>query len=125
VRGSDVAPLLGSGQPATAPARANLTLHRANVGGTTHESIPAAMEAMIGAQIDAYFAAYGEELPATGLYDRLLARLEKPLIVATLRATGGNQIKAADVLGVNRNTLRKKMRDLAINAKSLMLKDAA
>jgi two-component system nitrogen regulation response regulator GlnG len=51
--------------------------------------------------------------------------LEKPLIVQTLRATGGNQIKAAEILGLNRNTLRKKMRALGIDAKSLMLQDAA
>jgi len=72
-----------------------------------------------------YFTALGPELPAPGLYDRLLATLERPLIIATLRTTGGNQIKAAEILGLNRNTLRKKMRDLAIDAKSLMRKDAA
>jgi two-component system nitrogen regulation response regulator GlnG len=118
VRGADIAPLLAPSQP-TAP-RANLTLH-----SNSHESIPMAMEAMLASQIDAYFAAHGEALPAAGVYDRLLARLEKPLIIATLRATAGNQIKAAEILGLNRNTLRKKMRDLEISAKSLMLKDAA
>ncbi|MBX9726928.1 MAG: hypothetical protein K2X09_06650 [Rickettsiales bacterium] len=100
--------------------RANLTLHH-----TAQASIPMAIEAYLERQIDAYFAALGDALPAGGLYDQLLARLEKPLIVATLRATAGNQIKAAEILGLNRNTLRKKMRDLAISAKSLMLKDAA
>ena len=42
------------------------------------------------------------------------ARLEYPLISAALAATRGNQIKAAELLGLNRNTLRKKVRDLDI-----------
>ncbi len=42
------------------------------------------------------------------------AEVEPPLIRAALSATGGNQLKAADLLGLNRNTLRKKMRDLGI-----------
>ena len=71
-----------------------------------------------------YFATHGGDLPVTGLYDRVLRIVEKPLIEQTLRATGGNQIKAAEILGINRNTLRKKMRELAIDAKRLMM-DAA
>ena len=55
------------------------------------------------------------ELPATGLYDRTLESLERPLIRMTLRATRGNQIKAAEVLGINRNTLRKKIEVLGID----------
>ena len=61
-----------------------------------------------------YFATFGEELPPPGLYHRILSELEYPLILATLTATRGNQIKAADVLGLNRNTLRKKIRDLGV-----------
>jgi len=61
-----------------------------------------------------YFQAHNGDLPAPGLYDRLLRELERPLIEATLAATGGNQLKAASVLGLNRNTLRKKIRDLSI-----------
>ena len=83
------------------------------------------LEQLITKRIASYFHAQGKQLPAEGLYERMLARLEKPLIAATLRATGGNQIKAAEILGLNRNTLRKKMRDLGIDAKSLMQKDAA
>ena len=52
--------------------------------------------------------------PAAGLYDRVLREIERPLIVATLGATRGNQIKAAHLLGLNRNTLRKKIRELDI-----------
>ena len=58
------------------------------------------------------FRSFGNELPPVGLYHRLLRELEAPLIAATLATTRGNQIKAAEVLGLNRNTLRKKIRDL-------------
>ncbi len=61
-----------------------------------------------------YFRAHRGRLPASGLYDRVLHEIEKPLISQTLDATGGNQIKAAAVLGLNRNTLRKKIKDLGI-----------
>lgn len=61
-----------------------------------------------------YFASFGEELPPPGLYHRILSEMEYPLILATLTATRGNQIKAADILGLNRNTLRKKIRDLGV-----------
>jgi two-component system nitrogen regulation response regulator GlnG len=49
-------------------------------------------------------------LPPAGLYQRVLDRVEAPLIAMALNACGGNQIKAADLLGLNRNTLRKKIR---------------
>ncbi|SRR5579883_3355103 len=58
------------------------------------------------------FRSFGADLPPVGLYHRVLRELEAPLIAATLAATRGNQIKAAEILGLNRNTLRKKIRDL-------------
>ena len=61
-----------------------------------------------------YFSAHGETLPSSGLYGRVLREVERPLIDLTLSATQGNQIKAAQVLGLNRNTLRKKIRELNI-----------
>ncbi|HEY9538647.1 MAG TPA: nitrogen regulation protein NR(I) [Kiloniellaceae bacterium] len=61
-----------------------------------------------------YFAAHEDGLPASGLYDRILREVERPLIELSLAATKGNQIRAAKLLGVNRNTLRKKIRDLDI-----------
>ncbi|MGE5441742.1 MAG: helix-turn-helix domain-containing protein, partial [Bacteroidota bacterium] len=61
-----------------------------------------------------YFNAHGDALPAPGLFDRVLREVEKPLIILTLEATRGNQIRAAEVLGLNRNTLRKKIRELNI-----------
>lgn len=61
-----------------------------------------------------YFETFGEALPPPGLYHRILREVEYPLISAALAATRGNQIKAAELLGVNRNTLRKKIRDLDV-----------
>jgi two-component system nitrogen regulation response regulator GlnG len=60
------------------------------------------------------FRSHGDNLPPPGLYHRILRELEYPLIAASLSATRGNQIKAAELLGLNRNTLRKKIRDLDI-----------
>jgi two-component system nitrogen regulation response regulator GlnG len=62
----------------------------------------------------AYFAGFEDGLPPAGLYHRILREVEFPLLTAALAATRGNQIRAADLLGVNRNTLRKKIRDLDI-----------
>jgi len=61
-----------------------------------------------------YFGGFGDALPPPGLYHRILREVEYPLISAALAATRGNQIKAAELLGVNRNTLRKKIRDLDV-----------
>jgi two-component system nitrogen regulation response regulator GlnG len=64
--------------------------------------------------LNAYFRGFGENLPPPGLYHRILRDVEGPLIGVALAATHGNQIKAAELLGVNRNTLRKKIRELDI-----------
>jgi two-component system nitrogen regulation response regulator GlnG len=61
-----------------------------------------------------YFKVFGDNLPPPGLYHRILREVEEPLIGAALAATRGNQIRAAELLGLNRNTLRKKIRDLDI-----------
>lgn len=61
-----------------------------------------------------YFAAHPDSLPPSGLYDRVMAEVERPLISLCLTATRGNQIRAAELLGLNRNTLRKKIRELEI-----------
>ncbi|MCH7831254.1 MAG: nitrogen regulation protein NR(I) [Proteobacteria bacterium] len=64
--------------------------------------------------LSTYFSAHADGLPAAGLYQRVLKEVERPLITLTLQATHGNQIRAAEVLGLNRNTLRKKIRELNI-----------
>lgn len=61
-----------------------------------------------------YFESHASELPPVGLYERVLKEVEGPLIELSLKATKGNQIKASELLGVNRNTLRKKIRELDI-----------
>ena len=61
-----------------------------------------------------YFDLHGNILPPFGLYNRILKELEIPLISVSLEATGGNQAKCADLLGINRNTLRKKISELDI-----------
>jgi two-component system nitrogen regulation response regulator GlnG len=72
------------------------------------------LAAAVERHITDYFTAHRGTQPASGLYDRVLREIERPLIVATLGATRGNQIKAAHLLGLNRNTLRKKIRELDI-----------
>ncbi len=74
------------------------------------ESIGAAVER----HLRTYFAAHERDLPASGLHNRVVREVERPLIELSLAATGGNQIKAAKMLGLNRNTLRKKIRELDI-----------
>jgi two-component system, NtrC family, nitrogen regulation response regulator GlnG len=61
-----------------------------------------------------YFAGFGAGLPPEGLYERILAELEPPLLRAVLVATHGNQLRAADLLGINRNTLRSKLKERQI-----------
>ncbi len=61
-----------------------------------------------------FLAAHDGGGTPSDIYDRVIAEVERPLIRLTLAATRGNQIKAAAMLGLNRNTLRKKIRDLEI-----------
>ncbi len=61
-----------------------------------------------------YFDLHGDMLPPPGLYQRILREIEVPLIELALEATAGNQAKCADLLGLNRNTLRKKITTLQI-----------
>ena len=64
--------------------------------------------------LDLLFDTPDGRLPPTGLHGRVLRDVERPLIEKVLAVTRGNQLKAAALLGVNRNTLRKKIRELEI-----------
>src|SRR5229473_3455504 len=79
-------------------------------GPRPEEGLSAAVER----HLSKYFANFESTLPPPGLYHRILREVEYPLLSAALAATRGNQIRAADLLGVNRNTLRKKIRELEI-----------
>jgi two-component system, NtrC family, nitrogen regulation response regulator GlnG len=72
------------------------------------------LSATVERHLSRYFAGFEDGMPPPGLYHRILREIEFPLLSAALAATRGNQIRAADLLGVNRNTLRKKIRDLDI-----------
>jgi two-component system nitrogen regulation response regulator GlnG len=79
------------------------------------QSIPAASGPMdVSSAVETHVAQLLREhepkLPPAGLYQRVLDKVEAPLIAMVLNACGGNQIKASELLGLNRNTLRKKIR---------------
>ena len=61
-----------------------------------------------------FFKLHKGKLPSSGLYTRIINEVERPLISLCLSATKGNQIKASKLLGLNRNTLRKKIKELKI-----------
>ena len=90
--------------------------------GTVHAVEPARagavesekLSASIARHLRRYFDLHNGQLPPPGLYDRILREVEMPLIEIALDATAGNQAKCADLLGINRNTLRKKITDLDI-----------
>ncbi|MBB93996.1 MAG: nitrogen regulation protein NR(I) [Rhodobacteraceae bacterium] len=96
---SEVEVVLGA-QPEMEPA----------LGGNNTEKLSSA----VARHLRRYFDLHGNLLPPPGLYSRILREVELPLIEIALDATGGNQAKCADLLGINRNTLRKKITDLDI-----------
>ena len=61
-----------------------------------------------------YVFSEGSKSAKRGLYSRSIREFERPLIAVTLEMTNGNQIKASKILGLNRNTLRKKINELDI-----------
>ena len=73
---------------------------------------PETLEQSVERHLAGFMSAHRDGMPIRDLYDRVLAEVERPLLRLALRATRGNQIKAAAMLGLNRNTLRKKLREL-------------
>jgi two-component system, NtrC family, nitrogen regulation response regulator GlnG len=76
------------------------------------DSLPEFMEAHLGR----YFASFGKGMPPEGLYELILSEIEPALLRASLAATRGNQLRAADLLGINRNTLRSKLKERNITS---------
>ncbi|MDP5109878.1 MAG: hypothetical protein NWP47_00620 [Rickettsiaceae bacterium] len=72
------------------------------------------LSAAIEASLDKFFKMHDGDCPESGLYDRIISEVERVLIQKTLEQVGGVQIKASKILGINRNTLRKKIKDLKI-----------
>lgn len=89
----------------------------AQLGSALPDRIPAAetLSEALDTHLARYFVGFGDALPPPGLYDRVIADVERPLFRATLAAVRGNQLRAAELLGINRNTLRKKLTDLDID----------
>jgi two-component system nitrogen regulation response regulator GlnG len=75
---------------------------------------PVTLASLVEQHLSGYFAGQPDGIPPAGLYDRVLHEVERPLIRLTLSATRGNQVRAAEILGLNRNTLRKKIQDLGV-----------
>jgi len=75
---------------------------------------PDTMAQVVERHVSRLLAAIRESGEEGVLYERALAELERPLIRMTLAETRGNQIRAAALLGLNRNTLRKKIREHGI-----------
>ena len=84
------------------------TLHAA----PQEQSLEAIVEAKLRSSMNGI-----EKLDKGDIYDRVLEQVERPLIRYTLEKTRGNQVRAADILGINRNTLRKKISELGIQLK--------
>ena len=87
---------------------------RPSSASTPQATQPQRLAHAIEAHLRRYFDLHGDSLPPDGLYDRVLKEMELPLIALSLSATRGNQVRTAELLGINRNTLRKKIKDLDI-----------
>ncbi|MEL7048163.1 MAG: nitrogen regulation protein NR(I) [Pseudomonadota bacterium] len=79
------------------------------------EQDPQNLSELVERYLAEHFAAYGTSLPPPGLHERIIRDVEKPLLTAALAATRGNQIRAAELLGLNRNTLRSRIKSLDIS----------
>ena len=83
-------------------------------GGAASEGDQHSIGQFMERHLARYFAEFGNGLPPDGLHERILREVEVPLMNAALAATNGNQLRAADLLGINRNTLRSKIRNYGL-----------
>lgn len=77
-------------------------------------AVEESLERLIRRHVQRYFHSHEDGLPPPGIYSRILPLMERPLLEEALLATKGNQLKAAELLGINRNTLRKWLRELGM-----------
>ena len=125
ITGAEAQAALGGAQ-APAPSSATPTPSAPRPAPVALKPVPAIADPVFGDPADMrlarsveghlqrYFDLHGDQLPPAGLYDRIIREVERPLLQIALDATGGNQLRCADLLGINRNTLRKKLTDLNI-----------
>ncbi len=106
--------VLHSGDTIPAAAVAAELKEPVKTPGAEEGDEPVSLSAAVERHLTKYFSGHGDRLPPPGLYDRILQEIERPLLSICLAATRGNQIRAAHLLGLNRNTLRKKIRDLGL-----------
>ena len=78
------------------------------------QNISGSLDQLMDRFMERYFQELGQDLPSAGLYTRIIEQIEIPLLTHMLSAVNGNQVKAAEVLGINRNTLRKKIKTLGL-----------
>ncbi|WP_417586463.1 helix-turn-helix domain-containing protein [Pararhodobacter oceanensis] len=100
IAATEVEAVLGAASTGAAPTHGN-------DGGTLAESV--------ARHVRRYFELHGDELPPSGVYQRIMREVEAPLLDIALEYSGGNQLRCAELLGINRNTLRKKTNELDIS----------
>jgi len=80
---------------------------------TSHQQ-PTGLSELIEKKLRTYFQSLNDCAPSSGLYSEIMKEVEKPLLLLALEQSEWNKVKAAEILGINRNTLRKKMTELQI-----------
>ncbi len=109
------APITGAMLANQMLARQMSPLYRARAEAF-NESLPASVDQCL----KTYFKDLNGMSPANGMYVKVISQVEKPLIEHVLRYVRCNQVRAANILGINRNTLRKKIQSLNIDLVKIM-----
>ncbi len=94
---------------------ANQTQDLRTIGDNSHHQ-PDTIGEFMERHLSSYMSGFGGGLPPDGLYDRILFEVEPPLLRSVLSITKGNQLRAAEILGINRNTLRVKIKQHQIKS---------